>query len=52
MLKFVTMWVTSRPVSRAPDIVWDAIAILLGSLLYALVALFHGQLFGVGLNFA
>ena len=52
MLKFVTMWVTAKPVSRAPGIVWDAIAILLGSLLYALVALFHGQLFGVGLNFA
>ena len=52
MLKFVTMWGTAKPVSRAPGIVWDAIAILLGSLLYALVAMFHGHLFGVGLNFA
>ena len=52
MLKFVTMWGTARPVSRAPGIVWDVIAILLGSLLYALVAMFHGHLFGVGLNFA
>ena len=52
MLKFVKVWGTARPVSRAPGIVWDAIAILLGSLLYALVTLFHGHLFGVGLNFA
>ena len=51
MLKFVTMWGTARPVSRAPGIVWDVIAIQLGSLLYAVVALFHGHLFGVGLNF-
>lgn len=52
MLKFVTMWGAARSASRAPGIVWDAIAILLGSLLFALVALFHGHLFGVGLNFA
>lgn len=52
MVKFATMWGTARRVSRAPNIVWDAIAILLGSLLYQLVAMFHGHLFGVGLNFA
>ena len=49
MLKFVTMWGKSLP--RAPELLGcnrDS----LGSLLYAVVALFHGQLFGVGLNFA
>ena len=52
MVKFVSMWGIERRPSFAPGIEWDAISILLGSLLYALVAVFHGHLFGVGLNFA
>ena len=52
MVTFVSMWGVAGRASFAPGIVWDAIAILLGSLLYALVAMFHGHLFGVGLNFA
>ena len=52
MVKFVSMWGVAGRASLAPDILWDAMAILLGLLLYALVAMFHGHLFGVGLNFA
>ena len=52
MVKFVTMREVARRVSCPPGILWDAMAVLLGSLLYALLAMFHGHLFGVGLNFA
>ncbi len=52
MVKFVSMWGVAGRASLAPEILWDAMAILLGLLLYALVAMFHGHLFGVGLNFA
>lgn len=31
---------------------WDVLAITLGFLLYGFIALYHGQLFGIGLSFA
>ena len=48
-VKACSMW--ELRAASLPQIFWDD-AILLGLLLYALVAMFHGHLFGVGLNFA
>ena len=50
--KFVTMGLDPKPTSRSPSLLWDVIAVVLGLILYVVVSLFHGQLFGVGLSFA
>ncbi len=43
----------SQPAPEHPgSILWDAIAVIIGLVLYGVVAVFHGQLFGVGLSFA
>ncbi len=36
--------------SKSPSLLWDIISIVGGLGLYALIAIYHGQLFGVGLS--
>ena len=50
--KFVAMGIRQGPILENGSLLWDAIAFIVGLVLYAAVALFHGQLFGVGLSFA
>jgi uncharacterized membrane protein len=37
---------------RPASLIWDAAAILIGLVLYFIIAVYHGYLFGAGLNFA
>lgn len=50
-IKFVSLGLAAGPVSNKPSLLWDIIALIGGLIVYVLVSLFHGQLFGVGLNF-
>lgn len=50
--KFVTMGMRQGPVQGRASVLWDGIALIAGLVLYGTIAIFHGQLFGVGLNFA
>ena len=38
--------------SRSPSFVWDIISLLVGLALYAVIGIYHGQLFGVGISLA
>jgi hypothetical protein len=38
--------------SKSPEFVWDIISLLVGLSLYALIGLYHGELFGVGFSLA
>ncbi|MEX0964555.1 MAG: NnrU family protein [Pseudohongiellaceae bacterium] len=38
--------------SRSPSVIWDIISLLGGLALYAIIGLYHGQLFGVGIGLA
>lgn len=49
--KFVMLTFTTTPSPRQPSLLWDFTAVLAGLLSYVIISLFHGQLFGVGLNF-
>ncbi len=49
--KFVKMGFAAQPTTQTPSLLWDAIALIGGLVLYVVVSLFHGQLFGVGLSF-
>ncbi len=51
-IKFVSLGIRNGPVAAKPSLLWDVIAIVVGLVLYGLIAVFHGELFGVGLNFA
>ncbi|MCB1671652.1 MAG: NnrU family protein [Gammaproteobacteria bacterium] len=53
IIKFVSLALT-RPApasSQKPSLLWDVLAMFFGLVLYYFVAIFHGQLFGIGLNF-
>lgn len=50
--KFVSLGIRNGPVATAHSILWDGIVIVVGLVLYGLIAVFHGELFGVGLSFA
>jgi len=49
--KFVALGLSKGPVSGSPSILWDIVAVIGGLILYAAISLYHGELFGVGLNF-
>jgi uncharacterized membrane protein len=49
MVKIFTLRHQARQ-PRKPSIVWDLIALVTGVVLYLLIFIFHGQLFGVGLT--
>lgn len=38
--------------SKSPSFVWDIISILAGLVLYTVIGLYHGELFGVGIGLA
>lgn len=55
----LTLWAGFKAVileanfqDRRASVIWDVAAILVGPLLYFFIAVYHGYLFGVGLNFA
>ncbi len=50
--KFVSLGIHNGPVTSTPSQLWDGIAVVIGLVLYGLIAIFHGELFGVGLSFA
>jgi uncharacterized membrane protein len=50
-LKFFTLRKEPRP-PKSPKFVWDVLVLVSGLLLYGLIFIFHGQLFGVGISVA
>jgi uncharacterized membrane protein len=38
--------------SKSPEFIWDIVSILVGLGLYAVIGLYHGELFGVGVSLA
>lgn len=51
-LKFVTMGLRSTSARKTPRFIWDLVAFFVGCVVYVLVFVFHGQLFGIGISFA
>ena len=51
IIKFASLATSTRSGAARPSVLWDAVAIVLGTILYGVVAVFHGQLFGIGLTF-
>lgn len=51
LLKFVSLSVSRPPADRQPSFLWDAVAVVVGFVLYGVVTVYHGQLFGIGLTF-
>lgn len=51
-IKFCSLGISAGAVQKKPSILWDIISIIAGLVLYTGVAIYHGQLFGVGLSFA
>ena len=51
MIRFALLWGVQGRTSSHPSIVWDAVTILLGSLFYSVIVVYHGHQFGAGLNF-
>lgn len=51
-IKFVSLGIHQGPNTNTPSFLWDGIAVVIGLVLYGVIAVFHGQLFGVGLNFS
>ena len=50
LFKFVTLG-RDYVVAGTPSARWDMLSVVVGLVLYAVLAIYHGQLFGVGLNF-
>ena len=51
LVKFVSLTLRIPPRTDKPSIVWDILAIIFGFIVYSLVTIYHGQLFGIGLTF-
>jgi uncharacterized membrane protein len=49
--KFVAMGLRQGSIQGRASVLWDGIALIAGLVLYGTIAIFHGQLFGVGLSF-
>ncbi len=49
--KFVSLRSVADVTSKSPSILWDIISLMGGLSLYALIGIYHGQLFGVGISF-
>ena len=49
--KFYRLRSSAAIIDRAPKLFWDIVAIITGLSLYLGLSTYHGQLFGVGLNF-
>ena len=48
--KFITLGLTQGCVTKKPSIFWDIVSIVIGLILYWVVGVYHGELFGVGLS--
>lgn len=48
-IKFVVKAMTEQPPAQEASIIWDIVAMVIGLMLYALITIYHGQLFGIGL---
>lgn len=46
--KFILRGLTIPAQGKKASIIWDGVALLAGLVLYALISIYHGQLFGVG----
>lgn len=49
--KFILRSLAVPAQAKEASIIWDGIALVAGLVLYALISIYHGQLFGVGLSF-
>ena len=49
--KFISMGRREQNHEKVASIMWDIIAVVAGLVVYGLVAVYHGELFGVGLSF-
>jgi uncharacterized membrane protein len=52
LVKFTSLARNYELPAKPPRIIWDIIAVVVGLILYGLITIFHGQLFGVGLSLA
>ena len=48
--KFVALSLTQSSVMKEPSLLWDIISISIGLILYWVVGVYHGELFGIGLS--
>ena len=49
--KFIALGFEKGAITARPSLLWDVIAFFAGLVVYVVVSLFHGQLFGVGLAY-
>ena len=52
VVKFTSLARNYELPAKSPRIFWDIIAVVVGLILYGLITIFHGQVFGVGLSLA
>lgn len=52
MVKFITLSQVAGAQTKKPSVVWDISAVVLGFVVYGLLLVYHGQLFGIGLPLA
>ncbi len=52
LVKFVTLTASVPRHQSKPSVIWDGVAIIGGCILYGLVLVYHGHIFGIGLTFA
>ncbi|MEX2131210.1 MAG: NnrU family protein [Pseudohongiellaceae bacterium] len=51
LIKFISLNAAAQPVTKTASFTWDVFAVIIGFTLYALITIYHGQLFGIGLSF-
>jgi uncharacterized membrane protein len=51
-VKFFTLRKSSLQLNKAPSYFWDFVTLVTGLSFYLALSTYHGQLFGIGLNFA
>ena len=51
-VKIYTMRKVVDVESKSPEFIWDIVSLLVGLGLYAVIGLYHGELFGVGVSLA
>jgi uncharacterized membrane protein len=50
-IKIISLHTLADKKTKSPSIIWDIISLLGGLTLYILIAIYHGQLFGIGISF-
>lgn len=51
-IKIISLHTLADKKTESPHIAWDVIALLGGLTLYVLIAIYHGELFGIGISFS